>query len=320
MRPAKSPQALRSHSETFFSKSRFVISRNGQSSLYQASAVPGHSPLNPTERQFCSHQKVYAMRALLLCPQSAIQAADRGRPIQAVRAAFIREVNIQSGLKDYYKALSTRQTPVSRIDFFGPLPDGGRHDLILDDDALLGSPKHFIIGQDPRLRGFCIPGRALIVGCPDHEGRPTKATMSLKGAHEMFHYADHGAIPEPPGLVTEKGSQTTTSFDFQPFTQSPLRRSFRRGQKGIPLNKHTVFSDSIGAAIAEAQEDYVHDLCCAVELISELGQATSRAAIILFDEKNPDFDFRVLASDQSPSYAIPRVYRTQPTQRATLST
>lgn len=43
----------------------------------------------------------------------------------------------------------------------------------------------------------------------------------------------------------------------------------------------------VGQAIASARGDYVHDLCCAVELISNLGHAMSRAANILFDE-SPD--------------------------------
>lgn len=43
----------------------------------------------------------------------------------------------------------------------------------------------------------------------------------------------------------------------------------------------------IGQAIAAARGDYVHDLCGAVELISNLGHAMSRAANILFDE-SPD--------------------------------
>ena len=48
-----------------------------------------------------------------------------------------------------------------------------------------------------------------------------------------------------------------------------------------------LITTSIGQAIAAARTDYVHDLCCAVELISDLGHAISRAANILFDE-SPD--------------------------------
>lgn len=50
---------------------------------------------------------------------------------------------------------------------------------------------------------------------------------------------------------------------------------------------HVTTTTPIGQAIAAARGDYVHDLCCAVELISDLGHAMSRAANILFDE-SPD--------------------------------
>jgi hypothetical protein len=50
---------------------------------------------------------------------------------------------------------------------------------------------------------------------------------------------------------------------------------------------HVTTTTPIGQAIAAARGDYVHDLCCAVELISNLGHAMSRAANILFDE-SPD--------------------------------
>lgn len=53
------------------------------------------------------------------------------------------------------------------------------------------------------------------------------------------------------------------------------------------MNQHVTITTSVGQAIAAANTDYVHDLCCAVELISELGHAMSRAADRLFLE-SPD--------------------------------
>lgn len=53
------------------------------------------------------------------------------------------------------------------------------------------------------------------------------------------------------------------------------------------MNQNASTATPISQAIAAARGDYVHDLCCAVELISDLGHAMSRAANILCDE-SPD--------------------------------
>ncbi len=53
------------------------------------------------------------------------------------------------------------------------------------------------------------------------------------------------------------------------------------------MNQHVTLTSPIGQAITAANADYVHDLCCAVKLISDLAHAMSQAAHFLFDE-SPD--------------------------------
>ncbi len=130
------------------------------------------------------------MRALLLCPKSAIEAADQGQPLAAIQKAFITEIDIDNTLPAYYAALSTDDVPVSTIEFLGPLPDAGNHDLILDEVGLLRNPKHFIIGQDAWMLGIYIAGRVLVVGPPDDEGNTSAATMTTAEAGRILHYAD----------------------------------------------------------------------------------------------------------------------------------
>lgn len=50
------------------------------------------------------------------------------------------------------------------------------------------------------------------------------------------------------------------------------------------MNQHATTTTPIGQAIAAARTEYVHDLCCAADLISLLGHAMSHAANILCDE------------------------------------
>lgn len=130
------------------------------------------------------------MRALLLCPKSAIEAADQGLSQVAILEAFITEVDIEANLQAYYDALSTEDISVESVDFLGPLADAGRHDLILDDIGLLRSPEHFIIGENAQMQGIFIAGRALVVGAPDGDGNTTAATMPTEEAGRLLHFAD----------------------------------------------------------------------------------------------------------------------------------
>jgi len=134
------------------------------------------------------------MRALLINPKAAIEAQDQGRPAKEVKNAFVQEIEVMGGLSSYYEALSTEERSVDTIDFVDLLLEEGHHTMIIDDEGLMGDPKHFIIGGCAELRSLNIPGRALIMGPADEDGKITGATMCVSQAADMLHFADDQTV------------------------------------------------------------------------------------------------------------------------------
>ena len=134
------------------------------------------------------------MRALLIDPKAVIEAADQGLSAKEVMNAFVKEVQVEPSLKSYYEALSTDELPVNKVETVGPLPETGHHNMIVDEEGLMGTPRHFIIGAQPEVRQLTIPGRALILGERDEEGKLSDATMSVREAAKLFTHADRNTV------------------------------------------------------------------------------------------------------------------------------
>lgn len=129
------------------------------------------------------------MRALLLCPKSATEAANQGLAADEIMNAFITEINIDSESAAYASALSTEGHQIVSTEAIDLRCHEWNHDLIFTEEGQTGPLKHFIYAKDEEMWGFFSEGRCLIVGSADDNGSPTDATMTVEEASRLFRYA-----------------------------------------------------------------------------------------------------------------------------------
>jgi hypothetical protein len=129
------------------------------------------------------------MRALLLCPKSATEAANQGLAADEIMNAFITEIVIDSGPAACASALSTDGHQVVSTEAIDLRCHVRHHDLIFTEEGQAGPLKHFTYAMDEEMRGFYTEGRCLIVGSADDTGTSTAATMTVEEASHLFRYA-----------------------------------------------------------------------------------------------------------------------------------
>ena len=125
------------------------------------------------------------MRALLLCPKSATEAAGQGLAADEIMNAFITE----SDPAACASALSTDGCQVVSTEAIDLRCHVRHHDLIFTEEGQAGPLKHFTYAMDEEMLGFYTEGRCLIVGLADDNGNPTAATMTVEEASHLFRYA-----------------------------------------------------------------------------------------------------------------------------------
>lgn len=129
------------------------------------------------------------MRALLLCPKSATEAASQGLAADEIMNAFITEIDIDSEPAACASALSTDGLQVVSTEAIDLRCHDRNHDLIFTEEGQAGPLKHFTYTMEEEMRGFYAEGRCLIVGLADDNGSPTDATMTFEEASRLFRYA-----------------------------------------------------------------------------------------------------------------------------------
>lgn len=147
------------------------------------------------------------MRALLLYPKSATEAADRGLAADEIMNAFITEIDIDSEPAPYASVLSTDGCQVINTEAIDLRCHERNHDLIFAAAEQEGSLKHFTYSMDEEMQGFYTEGRCLIVGSADENGTPTAASMTIGEARRLFRYAaiqDLNATKSGPYLAYDK--------------------------------------------------------------------------------------------------------------------
>jgi len=129
------------------------------------------------------------MRALLLCPKSATEAADQGLAADEIMNAFITEIDIESEPAACAAALRIEGHQVVSTEAIDLRCHDRNHDLIFTEEGQAGPLKHFTYAKDEEMQGFFAEGRCLIVGSADDTGTSTAATMTVEEASRLFRYA-----------------------------------------------------------------------------------------------------------------------------------
>ena len=99
-------------------------------------------------------------------------------------AREVREVYVQEGLQGWYNAIGCDLVTV--VTYIGDQGDS----LLVDDEGLLKSPKHFFLFGD-----YVQPlaGNGIIVGCDD-EGETIDAKSSVEDIRGMVRFMDEAQV------------------------------------------------------------------------------------------------------------------------------